>query len=299
MTILPVVYDLAAAPITYDVMNALVVARLAAMRDGYEGFRVTFVADRFRDATPKDKALTVEEKLWRVEHIHLALALRTKGCVGAQVSFDRRHLVFPAQPFSAPFMARQLFACAPTQDELTAFAPSKSARRRIGEWLGDIRNPVTITLRSSPVEPHRNTDASQWLKAAEQIRDRGYDPIIVPDHDEATIGAMDYGTWPVCALAAIDLDLRLALYERSINLSHNGGPSFLAYFMGAPLVSFLPVDNLPTVSPDIGHMASMLGVAPNGDWPHATPGRVLIWEPATVENIVAAFDSVTANKVAA
>lgn len=296
MKTLHAVYDLARAPITYDVMNALVVARMAALRNGYDRFHMTYVAEDFRDATPKDRALTVDEKMWRLEHIHLALAFRTRDCVGASLVFNRADAVFPHQPFVPGFMLRQLFASAPTQDELTAFAPSRSARRRIGEWLGDTRNPVTITIRSSSVEPHRNTDTAEWLKAAEQIRDRGYEPIIIPDHDAADDFECEFR---VSAHAATDLDIRLALYERSINLSHNGGPSFLAYFQGAPLVSFLPVDNLPAVSPDLGHMASMLGVEPNGDWPHATPGRCLVWAPATREAIVEAFERVTEAREAA
>lgn len=313
--VLQAIYDLGCAPVTFDWMNFLAMARLWAARGGFAGYHVTIALGDgdagFRRRTPKDVAMDDDEKLWRLRHILMAHEPIARDCQGLTVvrrrdefvrllrSIPTGHLFPPAYDADAPkalFLLRQFFAMQPSAEETVAFEPTASALRRAREWLETrgLARPVTLTLRGSPHEDWRNSRVEEWLAAADHIRGRGLDPVIVPDHDLATAGRGAFGAHHVYLPGALDLDLRVAMYALAgLNMAHNGGPAFLAFFMTAPMVCFLPVDALPAVAPDLGRMATLLGVPPGGQFPYASPRRRLVWEPADRDTIVEAFEQAT------
>ena len=317
------VFDLGFTPVTFDVMNFLVFANLWTLRAGFAGYHLVFVLGpqgRFRDLTPKDKALDDDEKIWRLRHVLLTHAHIAKRCLGVS-HFDRREdlanllrAVHPNQLFppnytvaspKTAFMLPDLFRNTPTREELDTFEAHASALRKVDTWLARFAprgRPVTLTLRVSTIEPDRNSNVEAWLEAAARIRDAGFDPIVVPDTDLVTSG-QDVGAFrdiPSFGIGAVDLELRIALYRRSlINLADNGGPAFINYFMGdSSAVCFLPVEKLPSVVTATGRgvdrMAELIGVEPYGDFPNATPRRRFVWEPDTLGNILQAFERAAA-----
>lgn len=314
------VYDLAVAPVTFDVMNFLVFANMWALRRNAAGFNLIFVAGpggKFRMATPKDFALDPDEKVWRLRHVMAAHAYIAKRCFGVSTYHRREDFaqmmraIHPNQLFvpqyslekpAVAFMLPDLFRQNPTAEELDTFDPHPAALRKVDAWLeqnAPRRRPVTLTVRSSTVETSRNSNTPAWTEAARRIRDRGFDPIFLPDTDLVTrgedVGA--FGDIPTYGIGALDLELRVALYRRAlINMADNGGPAFINYFMGdSSAVCFLPVEKLPEVVQMTGRgvdrMAELLGVAPGGDFPGATPRRRFVWQADTVENIMTAFDA--------
>lgn len=321
------VYDLSAGPVTFDVMNFLVFANMWVMRTGAAGFNLIFSAGpegRFRMLTPKDKALDPIEKVWRLRHVMAPHAHIAKRCLGVSI-YDRREdfaqivrAIHPNQMFPPGYaldkprialMLSDLFKQSPTPEELDAFEPHPAALRKVDQWLANHAprgRPVTLTIRTSTIESARNSNTAAWLDAASQIRDRGFDPIIVPDTDLVTSGAIDglFNGVPCYAIGAIDLELRVALYRRGlINMADNGGPAFINYFMGdSSAVCFLPVEKLPEVvamtGGGIDRMAELLGVPAGGDFPGATPRRRFVWQADSLENIMAAFDAGAADLAA-
>ncbi len=318
------VFDLGFTPVTFDIMNFLVFANLWTLRAGFAGYHLVLVMGpdgRFRDLTPKDKALDDDEKVWRVRHVLMSHAHIAKRCLGVSF-FDRREdlanllravhpdQLFPpnytvAEPKTA-FMLADLFRIEPTAQELDTFAAHPSVLRKVDDWLSrgaPTGKPVTLTLRVSTIESARNSDVDAWLQAAARIRDAGFDPIIIPDTDLVTSGqdVGAFGDIPVFAMGAIDLELRIALYQRAlVNLADNGGPAFISYFMeNVSAVCFLPVEKLPEVVTVTGRgvdrMAELLGVEPYGDFPWSSPVRRFVWQPDTLDNILQAFDEATAH----
>lgn len=318
------VYDLAVAPITFDVMNFVVFANMWSLRAGFGGFHLVFVAGpggQFRMLTPKDKSLDPEEKVWRLRHVMAAHAHIAKRCVGVSI-YDRREdfaqmmrAIHPNQFFvpnysladpKVAFMLPNLFKQNPTPEELDTFEPHPAALRKVDEWLATHaprRRPVTLTLRSSMIEAERNSNVPDWIEAARRIRERGFDPIILPDTDLATRGTETgaFADIPTYGIGAVDLELRTALYRRAlINMADNGGPAFINYFMGdSSAVCFLPVEKLPMVvqltGRGVDRMAELLGVEPGGDFPNPTPRRRFVWQPDTLEKIMTAFDAAAAD----
>jgi hypothetical protein len=314
------VYDLSVAPVTFDVMNFLVFANMWSMRSGLPGYHVIFVAGpggRFRMATPKDHALDTDEKVWRLRHVMAPHANIAKRCFGVSTYHRREDFaqmmraIHPSQFFipnyslekpKSAFMLPDLFRQNPTADELDTFEAQPAALRKVDAWLernAPRRRPVTLTVRSSTIEDSRNSDMQAWMEAARRIRQRGFDPIVLPDTDLVTRGE-DTGAFedvPTYGIGAVDLELRVALYRRAlVNMADNGGPAFINYFMGdSSAVCFLPVEKLPEVvlmtGRGVDRMAELLGVAPGGDFPGATPRRRFVWQADTVENIMTAFDA--------
>jgi hypothetical protein len=68
-----------------------------------------------------------------------------------------------------------------------------------------------------------------WARFAEYLEERGYLPIFVPDTESLADGLPKIlETFPHFIEGAINLNLRLALYERAfLNLGINNGPAFL------------------------------------------------------------------------
>jgi len=311
------IYDLGRAPVTYDAMNFLVVARLWASRRGFSGFHTIFVRapnEGFRDQTPKDRTLTVDEKVWRLSHILMPMAAAARDCVGVSIVNDRRDLgvilknldaeqIFPPnytveEPFTVIFLAA-VFRLSPTESEMNTFQPSPAGLGKVDEWLAARvpgGRPVVITLRTSRVEPERNSRTAEWLAAARAIRDRGYPVLFVPDTELVTGGCEDreFEDFPVFALGAMDLDLRLAMYRRALlNMADNGGPSFLNFYMeDSKIVCFLPVDKLPIVVAAGGEsrLALLLGMELGGNFPYGSPVRRLVWRPDRAPAILEEFD---------
>ncbi|MDF1792501.1 MAG: hypothetical protein P1U88_11360 [Thalassobaculaceae bacterium] len=314
------VYDLASGPVTFDVMNFLVFANMWTLRTGAAGYNLVFVAGpggQFRMATPKDKALDPDEKVWRLRHVMASHAYIGKRCLGVSTYHRREDFaqmmraihpnqIFPPQyTLEKPriaFMLPDLLRQNPTPQELDTFEPHPAALRKVDAWLAERAprgRPVTFTLRTSTIEASRNSNTPAWLEAARRIRDRGFDPVLLPDTDLVTRGHDTgvFGDIPTYGIGAVDLELRVALYRRGlINMADNGGPAFINYFMaGSSAVCFLPVDKLPEVvqmnGGGVDRMAKLLGVPVGGDFPGSTPRRRFVWQPDTVENIMAAFDS--------
>lgn len=314
-------YDLGRAPVTFDVMNFFVFAHVWARRAGFSGYHVVYVlaeGGEFRNLTPKDLTLPYDEKVWRLWHVLMPHAGIARNCKGVSFHRDRQDLaqlmraIHPAQivppeySLDKPnqlFMLNQIFKLAPTLEEMDVFAPTASALERVDGWLTR-RAPggraVTITLRTSRAEPDRNSRLDEWLAAARVMRERGFEPIIVPDTDVVT-GGYDmtiFGDLPVFSIGSIDLDLRLAMFRRAtLNIADNGGPAFLSYFMGgSTMLCFLPVEKLPAIVGSGSHrrMAELLGVEEGGSFPHATPLRRFIWRPDRREVIVEEFDKAVA-----
>lgn len=311
------IYDLGCAPVTFDIMNFFAFAHIWSQRAGFSGYHVIIVMGEdggFRRLTPKDLALPYDEKIWRLWHVLMPLAGIARNCIGVSFLRDRVELaqlmraIHPMQIIPPDYtldkpnqliMLSQVLRLDPTAEEMDVFAPTASALERVGGWLARRapgNRPVTITLRTSRAEPHRNSRLDQWLAAARAIRERGYDPIIVPDTDVVT-GGYDltiFGDLPVYAIGSIDLDLRLAIFRRAaLNMADNGGPAFLSYFMGgSTMLCFLPVEKLPSVvgPGGAGRMAELLGVEEGGSFPHATPLRRFVWRPDRLDVILEEFD---------
>lgn len=314
-------YDLNYAPASYDILHFLICAQAAAKG---EPFHVVIVPGTHRGFKPADhKPIERAEKQWRVDHV-LVPACRLAG---ASVT------VAPTRAFAAQFKGDPVFPIAYRVDyprpwytlglclEAIAagatprFAPSERAKAHVARMLDGKKRVVTITLRQTHT-PTRNSDLWAWRSFAKTIREDGYWPVIIPDtermtdrwwHRDDPLSVAEDPLIEHCPLAALDLDIRAALYDAAtMNMASSGGPFMLNVFLNRPYIFFLEVDGPKTLDADGGAhwrpttaYMTQLGWPPGSQWPGAGPLSRTIWKKETYSDIVNAFYATLAEDKAA
>jgi hypothetical protein len=120
--------------------------------------------------------------------------------------------------------------------------------------LGDVvnrRRLVTITLRTSTQQKQRNSDLDSWFTVYSRLRDEGFDVLVVPDFEDlASLRSYAKYPWALFLPAALDLEIRLALYSRSIqNLGVLNGVLVPLFHSNLPYLIFKPnVESVPVTS---------------------------------------------------
>ena len=98
---------------------------------------------------------------------------------------------------------------------------------------------VVVTIRQSHIKSGRNSTIEEWIKAADWMKSVGLVPVFVPDTENPdTI----FGEHQSCPKAAMDVQYRLALYEKAyLNIGVNNGPMALNMFSRRPMLYFRPI----------------------------------------------------------
>jgi hypothetical protein len=93
------------------------------------------------------------------------------------------------------------------------------------------------------VQPERNSNLFEWHKIERWLVRNGYQVVFVPDTEAVLLGKE--GAWyrdsdsPWCIPAAMNIDIRLALYELAeFNCFTTGGPMALAAFADCRYATF-------------------------------------------------------------
>lgn len=299
------VYDLDVSPLSFDFLHFLCACHTFSggghihaviCPGGREGWRTKL------EVKPIDDA----ERRWRLDHMLVPLA-RMMGCsvtvapdrgmAGAMSGGAENPSLLPVR--WSPETPNRLYDFSILLKTIRMgykppFRASEKARRFVGQML-DGRPVVTITLRETHT-PTRNSNLTTWLKVAYQLERRGYQAVIVPDTEKlmGNLPSEYRGTVTHCPMAALDLDIRMALYERAtLNLSRSGGPFMLAVLAGTPYLFFgilaepyfPPGTYRPHFVPTAEFMA-MHGL-PKGDNIHRDdPCRRVVWEDDSDPDLV-------------
>lgn len=295
-------YDLSFSPVSFDFVHFLIGAQQAA---NGEPIHVVIVPGTNRGFRVNDhKPLVLDEKQWRVDHVLVPLA-RLFGCsvtvaptreFAGQVAGES---VFPAgYRFNYPrrWYTHGLAVGAIRKGFRPKFQASVRAREHIARLYGGAGSIVTMTIRAT-YTPTRNSRADEWVRLSEHVKAAGYTPVIIPD--TATMGTDLCGGVPHCHLAALDLDVRLALYERAaLNMAASGGPFVLNVFGGLPYAYFIDLDAPETFDkhgrrdwqPDERFYAQNVGLPRGSQYPGAGPSSATWWRQDTFENLRTGFD---------
>ena len=236
-------YDLKYGPCTFDFATYLVLANAVRQSIKHESMSVTIVCDRFRKKTYRDHKLLETHKDWRVKHILSRLPFLIPQVSNLDmVKKPLEEIKFPAFPGGYPPHPQDTTWTMPygfkllknyfgnKEINLRPFRSSEGAKDLINTVFND--NVITITLRTSKFEPLRNSNLSEWYKVYLELKKMKFRPIVIPDFDDY-MGDQDFAKydWEIYAPAVMDIDLRLALYEKSAdNLCINNGTSTLLIF---------------------------------------------------------------------
>ncbi len=136
---------------------------------------------------------------------------------------------------------------------------------------------VTITLRDSFRNKHRNSNKEAWTKFEKYLSAKGRDVMVLPE----------------CEDAPINVEHRMAYYSgAAMNLGVAQGPMALCVFSDAPYITLNqnPKDPTGQAQYDIDRLLVKTGFPPGSQYDFRTPRQILVWEPDSFENIVRAFE---------
>lgn len=304
------IYDLAVCDLTYAFAILLVDAEFEARKKGKEGFVVVIVPCS-PSPLPKisfveyDSVIDDQSKLWRFHNIIMPLISLSPFCRGIYIlpkrnnilEFVKNHDVYPylydgfnlRASSVAEFMYKKLYQ--PNLVEGLRALPQ--GIKYVQDWLQVnlvTKAVVTITLRSSPFDTHRNSNIDAWSKFSNYLLENGFHPVIIPDTDNAFIQDSVFTGASVFRECSWNLGLRAAIYEIAyLNFFVPNGCATLPIFN--PCCSYICMNMLPTGSIVTTEKAyEAVGHKIGEDYKFATSQQRLCWKPDSFANIKDEFD---------
>jgi hypothetical protein len=256
-------YDLGVAPISYDVVSFLALAKNRGVK------HIDIVPGEhfgFRDDGWYQKADVAEKhfRLWNIVVPACQLAGMTVAVHGDRSKAVRT--LYRPEPLYVEGIREDVFHA------------SEHARRWVRRWLAKrgLTRPVVITLRESHW-PSRNSNMDAWRRFAEETN-----AVVVPDSD----GDTEFGH----VFDGVNMDRRLALYEEAlVNMGANGGPLSLCFLTRRiPYLMFKLVSDYPASTPEA---YARRGFPVGSQYKWAGPNQRLVWADDDYETIRNAYDA--------
>jgi tetratricopeptide (TPR) repeat protein len=236
-------YDLAVAPVSHDVCVFLCIAEMERLYRGLDAIELIVVADAADNPANNSPSRLPDEEGWRLRHIVLPAHRLLPSCRRARYMPDRSAAKTEFDP-AAPTFPNGYTVDRPVADHLdtglllarfankpwASLRVSPPAVERVTGWLDAHtagRKPVVITLRQEAAPPQCDSNLPEWCRFARALDADRYCPVFVPDPSSVFTGLPpSLEDFPVFEAAAINLELRLALYEAAyINLHVDSAPT--------------------------------------------------------------------------
>lgn len=243
------IYDLRLNPITFDFCAFLAAASLVARANNFEGIDLTLIATGYRNITPREKAYSLKERLWRLNNLIIPLIQLCSWVKNFHVITQRAEchemgdLKIPNNyqfdaPLSVGYSPKAVISLHKnTKLSPVLFAPSEHALDVVSNAFSG-RKLVTLTPRIASFDLTRNSELTRWYELCVLLRDSGYRVVILPDQDDV-LGAKHYlkFDWEVYEPASLSMDLRLAMMKiAKQNIISSGGLAGLANYSDSPYV---------------------------------------------------------------
>ena len=307
-------YDLAVAPLTFDFLWFLVGAELERKRRGLSAVDVVLVPGRDdgvrREDPEYETHIDVDARHQRIGNILIPAALLLPSVSGVNLASTRAEAERLVQAGAAVYPPRYETGAPsypgpvePLRAARAEGAAIGALRARAGDlscidrWLashGAAGRVVTITLRDYSYMAGRNSNLAAWTEFARGLDPR-YSVVFVPDTAQVFSGLPEaLAGFTVCSEAAVNLGLRMALYERAyLNLGINNGPQGLCWMNDRTrYITFKMLsDSAPQTSVEyMRHLGFEIGVS----LPFATPFQKWAWEDDALPVITREFTAMVA-----
>lgn len=231
--VLHAVYDLSSSPPTYEFLTFIAEAEKYRSENGYSRMDVIFQPgeqDGFRrDNLPPDAI----ERHAMLRRICIPTCWMTGTVRDVRVLSVRQNIdgdVFPVGWSNQH--PRSHYGIRFMKDGHRCLRATEASRREIARQYP--MRYATITIRQAEYWPARNSRLPSWIAAARWFASRGIRPVIVPDTHGSDLPGFDN-----CRAAALDVDLRMALYEgAALNVGVSNGPMAMCILSDAPYMIF-------------------------------------------------------------
>lgn len=298
MKILPAIYDLSMAPVTFDFVHFLIWTELCRQELGYDSTHVVFVPGEnyaFRKGSERDLTMSDNRKDYRLHNLLAPCTHLIPNCTfsilsyrGMAKAFLNEHTVprdYTLEKPHTPYLTKMMQVCNEAGNDLHVLKTPQFAVNTVSHLVGNKR-VATITLRDSIFFPLRNSNLKEWVKVADWLESNGIHPVFIPDTEAVLEGKIpDVGKHELSIAAAMNVEIRSAYYELSeFNLMVSGGPYTLAlYNKNSHLAMFkIQVDAYKCTS---GTFLKEQGFETGKTPAYANDNQKFIWAEDTFENI--------------
>jgi hypothetical protein len=273
--ILPVVYDLARNPPTYDSVTFAMRAERERLARGADELAIEIL--------PGPRGGFRQDRLWpqSIEKRHAllnAIVLPTFALLGScqRVTVHRDR----SASLSKEFGARSHMI------SFRHFVESYAAGLRPLRPRHEIPpndELITITLREAEHWPNRNSRVDQWRRAAAELEIMGYRVIVVRDTEKADEPFYGIKTAPE---ASRNVEARAALYtSAALNLFVNNGPAWMAMALNVPVIIFkVTTEGGQRIESVAGRAAQ--GISPGCQMRGAPAHQRIVWADDNADMIV-------------
>jgi len=290
-------YDLRYLPITFDFCTFLVLADCYRQLVNKHKLALYILAHEMRMSSPREISTPMPEKIWRINNIFQGVASLLPSV--EEVTITYRPLKLDAQVFPPdfpktfdpdyipPYLACHVLDLYNQGANPKVLQASEHAVSLVDQLYRE--DYVTLTLRTSQQQPERNPDMNEWYQFYQYVRSCGLKVIVVPDQEDL-LSHRRFKTfdWEVFEGAAINHDLRLALYQHAqMNFGSSNGPCILMFFSNCPVMQF---DLLRGARTTRKFWENVNGFPVGDNYPWSAPDQMMIWENSSFETLKAYFD---------
>lgn len=296
---LTAIYDMRYAPATFDFGTFLIIADCIRQIRNYGGMTVNILSHEFRSKTPRDVATSRAEKLWRISNIFQGVSSLLPSIKEFNINqdppqkFDGNLFPYEWQPgykegYIVPYLARYVLDLYREGANPNVLRASEMALTTINNLYGN--NYITFTLRNSRQQDDRNTNLDEWYRFYQYIQAAGIQVVVIPDQEDLfTDKKFAAYPWQVFESAAINLDLRFALYENAMsNFCTSNGPCSLLFYSNCSVYQF---DQLKGNNTQREFWTRNLGFEPGGNYPWCRKDQVMTWQPSEFKLLCQYFDA--------
>jgi hypothetical protein len=299
---LNVYYDLQFSPVTFDFSVFLILSNAVRQRLKLKTMAVEILCKNFRNWSDREKEISDDSKRWRVSNILSRLPFLIPEVDSLKInnsnleeiklpSFPGGYPPPPGIAYKMPYTANYLKDFYEDDSvNLRPFKSSQGAQNLINHLFQD--NVITISLRTTKFQSPRNSNIKEWYKVYNILKKAGFKPIVLPDFEDL-MGKKIYANydWEVFLPASLDIDLRMALYEKAFdNLCINNGPSSLLCFSNCPYKLFKFVTPEVNTATEKAHK-EILNISRGENFKFAAKsGQKIIWEPDDSEIITKSLE---------
>jgi len=251
-------YDLSYNLPCFDVTTFVVLAEMERQKQKKKYIQFVIVPSRSESKPELNVYHETSDVNWRLEKLVKPLFSCLPACIGIDQPFSKDFIksykslnisTYPDNYFNNPRQLAGDFSIlksyAFNNVKLSNLAPPNQANKIVDSYISNQvgnKKLITITLREywSNAE-QRNSNLTAWLDFALSLDPDEYFPLIIRDTYKVSEPLPEqYKSLPTYPVAAIDLTIRLAIYQRAyINMGVDNGPLYpISYLSGARSIIF-------------------------------------------------------------
>jgi len=305
--------DLDVCPITYDIVDFLLLATLEQKEKKLDFVHVIVVPGHdngFKEEEPIFADIyDHNSRRWRLNNLCIPIFDLVPNISGYTICSNRVqatllwHLAKHVSPkgytvlFPKIPRRRELMDRARAGETLLPFLRSPpQATKYVESWLSHVaadRRVICITLRVSLYGPERNSNIDAWIKFARQLDPLEYQPIFILDTDTALSSSKyDFSGMTIFREGAWNVCLRAALYEKAwLSTGVVCGPTELCWYnQNCRYLFFISLDALSEER--IGLMEES-GFDIGQQFIFAEPFQQIVWQADNLEVITNGFEKIS------